>query len=287
MIGRRRERAPRSVVYGFLLATAGGVAFACSYTFNLGALVLGSCLGVAFAAMAFALIRWSKLIDQQEPEYVEERAVSPSPPAEWEHFTEALTEQPVPRSKVLWGMFGFSLSVVGLAALFPTRSLLPDQTANPDAVLSHTQWKHGVYLVDDKGLRVLLDDLDFGGVTTVTAEGSDPDIPHDAALLFRIHPESLRLPDHRIQQTVDGAVAFSKLCTHAGCPVGLYADDQQLLLCPCHHSIFDVLEGAQPVSGPAPRPLPQLPLGLDKDGYLIATGDFDSPVGPGWWGYYK
>jgi ubiquinol-cytochrome c reductase iron-sulfur subunit len=83
--------------------------------------------------------------------------------------------------------------------------------------------------------------------------------------------------------TVDGIIAFSKVCTHAGCPVGLYEASSRQLLCPCHQSAFDVLAGARPVSGPAAWPLPQLPLTVDDDGVLRATGDFSEPVGPGWW----
>jgi ubiquinol-cytochrome c reductase iron-sulfur subunit len=78
-------------------------------------------------------------------------------------------------------------------------------------------------------------------------------------------------------------VAFSKVCTHAGCPVGLYQAETRELFCPCHQSAFNVLKGAQPASGPATRALPQLPLGIDDDGYLIALGDFPEPVGPGFW----
>ena len=82
---------------------------------------------------------------------------------------------------------------------------------------------------------------------------------------------------------VDDLVAYSKICTHAGCPVGLYQAESGLLLCPCHQSTFDVGDGSRPVFGPATRSLPQLPLTLDDDGYLVAGGDFSSPIGPGFW----
>ena len=108
------------------------------------------------------------------------------------------------------------------------------------------------------------------------------------ALTFVAEPESFELPGaflarRREGWTVDGIVAYSKLCTHVGCPVGLYQATSGLLLCPCHQSTFDVMDGAEPVFGPAARPLPQLPLDVDGDGYLIATGDFSDPVGPGFW----
>ncbi|MDP8968915.1 MAG: Rieske (2Fe-2S) protein, partial [Actinomycetota bacterium] len=78
-------------------------------------------------------------------------------------------------------------------------------------------------------------------------------------------------------------VAYSKVCTHAGCPVGLYQVQTHQLFCPCHQSAFDVLEGAKPQFGPATRPLPQLPLHIDEEGRLVARGDFPEPVGPGFW----
>jgi ubiquinol-cytochrome c reductase iron-sulfur subunit len=80
-----------------------------------------------------------------------------------------------------------------------------------------------------------------------------------------------------------GYVAYSKLCSHLGCPVGLYEQQLQLLVCPCHQSMFDVAKAAQPTFGPAPRPLPQLALYIDRDGYLRSQHDYDEPVGPGFW----
>ncbi|MGH6876918.1 MAG: ubiquinol-cytochrome c reductase iron-sulfur subunit, partial [Rhizomicrobium sp.] len=80
-----------------------------------------------------------------------------------------------------------------------------------------------------------------------------------------------------------GYLAYSKMCTHAGCPVGLYEEVTQQLLCPCHQSLFNVKTGANPVFGPAPRPLPQLPLRIDSAGFLVAQAGYDQPVGPGFW----
>jgi ubiquinol-cytochrome c reductase iron-sulfur subunit len=80
---------------------------------------------------------------------------------------------------------------------------------------------------------------------------------------------------------VDGElVAYSKICTHTGCPVGLLRTDDASLYCPCHQAQFDAARAAVPTFGPATRPLPQLPLGVDGRGYLIALGDFSQPVGP-------
>jgi ubiquinol-cytochrome c reductase iron-sulfur subunit len=101
-------------------------------------------------------------------------------------------------------------------------------------------------------------------------------------MLIRIDPELLRVVGES-GAAADGYVAFSKICTHAGCPVALYRHASHELYCPCHQSRFDVLRGAKNISGPAPRPLPQLALDVDAHGYLIARGDFDAPVGPDDW----
>jgi ubiquinol-cytochrome c reductase iron-sulfur subunit len=103
-------------------------------------------------------------------------------------------------------------------------------------------------------------------------------------LLIRVRPGSLNLPPERLAWVPEGThVAYSKICTHAGCPVGLYRAESQSLICPCHQSQFDVADGGKPFFGPAARPLPQLPLGVDDEGILVAQGDFPEPVGPAFW----
>lgn len=275
--------APRSVVLCFLLSALGAAGFAASYVLGLSNEALGGCIGGSFAFLALGLARWSALISAAEPQYVEERSIGPTPQPEYDAFRRALTEQPVPRSWLLWGSLGAAVTAIGGAALFPLRSLLPTMGTDPDAVLSRTPWKAGVRLVTEEGRPIRPADLETGGVVTAFPEGLDPREHVDTTtLLIRVDPSTLRLPDGRDAWVIDGVVAYSKLCTHAGCPVGLYVDTAQQLLCPCHHSIFDVATGANPVAGPAPHPLPQLPLGTDSSGYLVAEGDFSGPVGPGW-----
>jgi ubiquinol-cytochrome c reductase iron-sulfur subunit len=108
---------------------------------------------------------------------------------------------------------------------------------------------------------------------------------HEAsALLIRLEDGLAQLPSDRTGWTPSGNIAYSKICTHAGCPVALYRKESYQLYCPCHQSTFDVLFAARPLSGPATRALPQLPLAVDGEGYLIAQGDFSDPVGPdSWW----
>jgi ubiquinol-cytochrome c reductase iron-sulfur subunit len=103
------------------------------------------------------------------------------------------------------------------------------------------------------------------------------------AVLIRVQSGSLQLPADRLAGAPEGYVAYSKICTHAGCAVGLYLARLHQLRCPCHQSTFDVLNGAQPTYGPAARALPQLPIEIDPDGTIRALSDFTAPVGPSFW----
>jgi ubiquinol-cytochrome c reductase iron-sulfur subunit len=139
-----------------------------------------------------------------------------------------------------------------------------------------------VHLVDEAGERVGVDTLDEGGVLTVFPEGRDPRAD-DQVVLLRIGLEDLRLPPEREGWTPRGYLAYSKVCTHAGCPVGMYQNVGYVLLCPCHQATFDVVRAAEPIFGPAARALPQLPLRIADDDTLVAAGEFSGPVGPGRW----
>ena len=108
------------------------------------------------------------------------------------------------------------------------------------------------------------------------------DAADSQVVLVRVDPSLLR-DDERADWSPDGLLAFSKVCTHAGCPVGLYEAQRHELLCPCHQSAFDVLQRCKPVFGPAAVELPQLPIAVGDDGTLHATGDFSAPVGPSFW----
>jgi ubiquinol-cytochrome c reductase iron-sulfur subunit len=77
--------------------------------------------------------------------------------------------------------------------------------------------------------------------------------------------------------------AYSKICTHLGCPTSLFETQTNRILCPCHQSQFLATQHATPVFGPAARPLPQLPITVDEEGYFVATGDFSGPIGPAFW----
>lgn len=281
----RTDPAPSGITCCFLVSMLGAMGFAAVYVLGFGAQLQGLSLAVSFGALALGLGWWSKSLEAHNPLYVEERIPMPGPQTDRRAVVDALASQPMPRAKLLGGMLAMTAGTIGAAVLFPVRSLYwKDPT--PDQSLSTTGWTRGRALVNDKGQRIKPDDLAYGGMMTVFPELYDTDKYVDATtLLLKVDPRLLKLPAQRRRWVVGGVVAYSKLCTHAGCPVGLYSDDVGMLLCPCHHSMFDVYQGAQPVSGPAVRPLAQLPIALDRDGYLVAAGDFVEPPGAGWWDY--
>ena len=144
-------------------------------------------------------------------------------------------------------------------------------------------WRRGDRLVTADGKPLRADTLDRGGVTTVFPQ-SAPGSADAAAVVVRVDDDAVMFTDERRTWVPHGNVAYSKICTHAGCPVALYRRATFELYCPCHQSVFRVLDGAAPASGPATRALPQLGLDVDAEGYLIARGDFNGPVGPSeWW----
>jgi ubiquinol-cytochrome c reductase iron-sulfur subunit len=171
------------------------------------------------------------------------------------------------------------VGALGVAALFPIRSLGP----RPGKGLLDTGYGAGTRLVTSDGEPLRPGDLPEGGVVTAWPEG-DLGAADSPTLVINVGGSAVvQHQPGREDWLVGSVIAYSKLCTHTGCPVGLYQQDEQLLLCPCHQSTFDVLDGARPVFGPANRPLPQLPLAVDDDGYLVSTGEFSDAVGASFW----
>ena len=184
-----------------------------------------------------------------------------------------------------------SLIAFPLPAIVLFRGLAP-QDENPVALLSHTMWKKGTRLaLDPTGVPVKAADVTIGSAFHIIPEGLK-DLPHAemldakakaAVLLMRLNPEDLLEDEGRKDWSYDGIVAYSKICTHVGCPVALYEQHTHHLLCPCHQSQFDVADKCKVIFGPAARPLPQLPITVDDEGYLVARSDFAEPVGPSFW----
>jgi ubiquinol-cytochrome c reductase iron-sulfur subunit len=262
-----------------LVSIAAGVGLLILYALGGQVQLEGALLFIALSGVGFSLILWGKYLFS--PEIVTEpRGEHESSEAEQleAERTYLEGEREISRRSMLVRLLVGAFGALGLAAIFPIRSLGP----SPGRTLFQTAWTSGTRLVDANGVPIRMDDLDLDGVVTVFPEGVTRRAD-STAILVRVDPAQLALPEGRNQDAPDGNVCYSKLCTHAGCPVGLYLAQTHELQCPCHFSAFDVLDGAQPTFGPAARPLPQLPLGVDDEGYLVAKSDFTAPVGPGFW----
>jgi ubiquinol-cytochrome c reductase iron-sulfur subunit len=279
---------PRPPATGRWAATI-AAAFALSAVASIGLTVLyalggqvqleGALIGVSLGSLAVGFVLWGKHLMPEGP-FVEEREPMPSTPVEREGFSSdlALDEEAVPRRTFLGRMLLGALAALAAAAVFPIRSLGP----KPGRSLFETGWRRGVRLVTPEGGPVSVQDVPVGGVLTVFPDGQT-DRADSQTLLIRVDPTAFQPLPGREAWSPDGYLAYSKICTHAGCPVGLYEQSSNSLFCPCHQSVFNVLKGAEPVSGPATRPLPQLPIEVGTDGFLQAQGDFTAPVGPGFW----
>jgi ubiquinol-cytochrome c reductase iron-sulfur subunit len=239
----------------------------------------GALLAVAAGGIAVGLITWSHGLMPNEPE-AEEREDPGSTSSEREAFDEDLDfGQVLSRRRLLRRFLMASIAAMGAAFLFPLRSLGPRPT---DRELDDTPWKFGTRLVTEAGAPVLAADVPADGLVTVFPEGA-VNSENGQAVLMRVDTALLRPLPGREGWTPQGLIAYSKVCTHAGCPVGLYEASSHQLLCPCHQSTFDVLDGAKPVFGPAALRLPQLPLAVDPTGRVYATGGFSEPPGPANW----
>jgi ubiquinol-cytochrome c reductase iron-sulfur subunit len=146
-------------------------------------------------------------------------------------------------------------------------------------------------LVDADGRVLRADEIELNTLHTAFPEGADPDELGSPIVVVRVEPARLDLPADRRNWAPGGIVAYSKVCTHAGCAVALYRSPhfepsrpRPALVCPCHYSTFDPATGGTVLFGPAGRPLPQLPLAVGRKGELIALGGFSGAVGPSWSG---
>ena len=246
------------------------------------ALALGG-LGVAFVVAARRLLPQGPFTEDREPleSSVEDIALFARDfERVYDVERDGATDEAagVARRKFLARMFAAAGAALGFAALFPIASLGP----RPDDKLFVTSWRKGSRVVNEHGVAVNVADLEVGGVVTVFPEGH-VGAADSQTLLIRLSDKAVTTRKGREGWAPEGYVAYSKVCTHAGCPVGLYQAANQRLLCPCHQSTFAVATGATPVFGPATRSLPQLPLMVDSNGDLRAQSDYHEPIGPGFW----
>ena len=267
------------VIAGLFGVTAlTGVALLVVYVLGGQTQAEGLLLGAALGALGLGVVLWAQEL-METPVVVEDRHPAASSSAEAAQFQAALTEEAgFTRRRLLVGMLLAALGGLGAALAIPALSLGPV----PGREQFTTSWRKGSRLTLGDGTPVRADDLAMDSYTTVFPEGQ-PGSADSQTLLIRVPPERLRLDPARAAWAPNGYVAYSKICTHAGCPVGLFRATDRVLICPCHQSTFDVLAGAVPISGPAGRPLPQLPIRLQDDGTFVADGDFAEPVGPSFW----
>lgn len=266
--------ASRGVALSLAISIIASIALVAVYVANGSVELQGITLALALGGLGSAIVIWAvALIDA--PVEIEERHsfARPQPPAEIVPGPDEVT-----RRRFLARLLAGAAGLLAAALVLPAFSLGPQ----PGTDLFRTAWRRGLRLVDAGNSPIRPEDLVLDSVRTVFPQGL-VGRADSQTLLIKVRPSDLALPAGRDAWAPDGCVAYSKVCTHAGCPVGLYRAREHQLLCPCHQSTFDVLRGAVPVFGPAARPLPQLPIEVDAEGYLVALGDFPDPIGPGFW----
>ncbi|MDQ2872756.1 MAG: Rieske 2Fe-2S domain-containing protein [Candidatus Eremiobacteraeota bacterium] len=261
----------KPIAAALLLAILGSILFMLAYGFHLTTQFLGLTLALAVLGFMLAALGWARWVIPPE-QVVDLRDDYPSDSGDRTAAVKELRqgERELTRSSMLTRLLITALGFFGIATIFPAGSLGPA----PAGTLFRTKWRPGVRLVRENGEAMTKDSLNVDSIVTVFPEGAIGDAQSQTVLI--------RLPDG-LGQSVNGYVAYSKVCTHAGCPVALYRAATHELMCPCHQSIFNAVAGGEVLAGPADHALPQLPLEIDSHGTLRATGDYPVPVGPGFW----
>lgn len=269
----------------FIVAILAGLGACAVYVAGGQTQAEGALLAVALGGIGLGLVLWAKRFMPQGPE-VEDRGRLVSTPEELEAFSADFNVggEAIGRRGMLLKLLAGAGAALGAALIVPLRSLGP----SPRKSFNETPWADGTRVVDQAGNPITrAGQPPTNGVITVFPEGQIDD-EFAQTLLIRLPEDAPFEPkEGREDWTADNLVAYSKVCTHAGCPVGLYEEQSGQLLCPCHQSTFDVMQHAKPIFGPAAVSLPQLPLGWNGDDELVAKGDFSDPPGPGFWDQKK
>ncbi|CAL9394705.1 cytochrome bc1 complex Rieske iron-sulfur subunit [Streptomyces sp. enrichment culture] len=301
---RAAKRSERTVALLFTTSMLATVAFIASfvifpvekivYVWPLGHvsatnLSLGLTLGIALFCIGAGAVHWARTLMSDE-EIADDRHAIEAPAdvraKVMADFAQGAEESGIGRRKLIRNtMFG-ALAMVPLSGLVLLRELGP----LPEKKLFHTSWERGKQLINMNTMEPLRpEDVAVGSLTFAMPEGlSEEDhdfntkIAKDALMIVRILPDDIK-DKRELEWSHDGIVAFSKICTHVGCPISLYEQQTHHVLCPCHQSTFDLSDGARVIFGPAGHALPQLRIGVNDKGNLEALGDFEEPVGPAFW----
>lgn len=264
------NRNDRLIAAALILAMAASAAAVAAYAVAqprwMGAFfaLAAACFAAAACGWAFWILPRAEVVDERD-DYPSQRGDRILQSIETQESVDRVTRRTV-LVRLLYGAAG----VFALAVIAPLRSL---GRGGVDA-LFHTKWRRGSRLVREDGRPVHRNELNVDSVVTVFPEDAVGDAASQTVLI--------RVPADAGAAT-DGYMAYSKVCTHAGCAIALYRAQAKQLMCPCHQSVFNVLADGAVVSGPADRPLPRLPIAFDAHGFAIAEGDFPGPVGPGFW----
>lgn len=305
------KRAELQVATMFILSMLGTLAFLVAYFViprdkyvgvpfigqgNVMHLALGLTLAVSLFFIGAGAVHWAKTL-MPDHEVVEERHPLRSTDAERAEFAKVVSDgaemAQLNRRPLIKMTLGGALGLFALPLVLP---LVGGLGPLPGNALSTTFWdeKHWPkgrrprLMRDPEMLPIRADEVTIGSVFHVLPEGIDKaEHPLDekgkaSVLLMRLDPEDLKVKKAR-DWGYQGIVAYSKICTHVGCPVGLYEQQTHHLLCPCHQSTFDVTQDCKVIFGPAHRPLPQLKINVDDEGYLVAESGFAEAVGPSFW----
>ncbi|MGW1777143.1 cytochrome bc1 complex Rieske iron-sulfur subunit [Streptomyces sp. NPDC002104] len=301
---RAAKRSERTVAMLFTLSMLATIAFIASYVilpvdkivyiFPIGKVsalnfALGVSLGVALFSIGAGAVHWARTLMSDVEVAAERHEIAA--PAEvkaqvLQDFADGARESAIGRRPLIRNtMFG-ALALLPLSAVVILRDLGP----LPEDKLRKTIWAKGKMLINSNTMEPLRpEDIVVGSLTFAMPEGLEEDA-HDfqqqiakaALMIVRIQPENIK-DKKELEWSHDGIVAYSKICTHVGCPISLYEQQSHHVLCPCHQSTFDLSDGARVIFGPAGHALPQLRIGVNDEGFLEALGDFEEPVGPSFW----
>jgi ubiquinol-cytochrome c reductase iron-sulfur subunit len=298
------KRAEKVVAALFILAMFTGLGFLASYfIFPVHTelrvlhsnLALGGTLGLTMLFLGAGATIWVRRL-MPNVELTEMRHPLRSDEADREAFSETFKEGADASQFVKRPILRRTLIAATVPVAVAPVILLRDLGPLPGKDLDHTVWRKGLRLLN-YGANTPIRPGDFsspGGMITVVPDGFQDDfdaLAKAACIIIKFAPEQVVYTDKAApvdgftvkNWTVDNIVCYSKICTHVGCPAALYEETTHHILCPCHQSTFDATRGAKVVFGPATRPLPQLPMTVDADGYLVARSDFTEPVGPSFW----